>query len=154
MMKKFFAAVIAAALLACPLCACGSDKSDALPSDSYEYPEEARYSPSITSEDMDGVSPLTVAYEYVDGKDSIEIYYISFGCDINGITLERIDENGEPTETLFSTQSMKSTECFKLITTVPEGFPNSRITVVCGENEYRHQISYNGRDGGANLIEC
>lgn len=151
MMKKILAAVIAAALLACPLCACDSDTSDPVSS---EIQAEAPYSAKITSEDIDGVSPLTVAYEYVDGKDSVEIYYISFGCNIDGITLERIDENGEPTETLFTTESMKSSECFKLTTTTPEGYPNSRITVVCGENEYRYQICYNGRDGGANLIEC
>ena len=154
MMKKFFAAMIAAALLTCPLCACDSDSSGTSTVISSENQEETQYSPTITSEDIDGVSPLTVAYEYVDGKDSIEIYYISFGCDVDGITLERIDENGNPTETLFSTEAMKSDECFRLTTTTPEGYPNSRITVVCGENEYRYQICYNGRDGGANLIEC
>ena len=154
MRKKLFAVLIAAALLACPLCACDSDASDASVNVSSEIQSDAQYAPSITSEEFDGTSELKVAYEYVDGADSVEIYYISFGCDVDGITLERIDENSTPTKTLFSTQAIKSGECFKLTTTVPEVIPNSRLTVVCGENEYRYLICYNGRDGGATLVEC
>ncbi len=150
MIKKLFANLIAAALIATSLCACNSDT----PEVSSEIQAEDHYSIEITAEYKDGVPPLEVAYEYKDGDYSIEIYYISFGCDIDGLTLERIDENGEPTETLFNTDSIKSNQCFKFITTVPEGFPNSRITVVCGENEFRYQICFNGRDGGADLIEC
>lgn len=154
MRKKLFAVLIASALLVCPLCACEPDAPDASVNISSEIQDEAQYAPTITSEEFDGVSKLKVAYEYVDGNSSVEIYYISFGCDIDGITLERIDENGAPTQTLFSTQAIKSNECFKLTTTVPEVMPNSRLTVVCGENEYRYQICYNGRDGGAVLVEC
>lgn len=148
MIKKLFASLIASALIATSLCACNSDA----PEVSSEIQAEHHYSIEIAAEYKDGVPPLEVAYEYQDGDYSIEVYYIFFGCDVDGLTLERIDENGEPTETLYSTEKITTEQCFKLTTTVPEGFPNSQITVVCGENEYRYQLCFNGRDGGADLI--
>lgn len=151
-MKKLLALILTSTILVGALCSCSTNDVTS-PASSIEENQQT-YSAKITSEDIDGKTSLEIAYEYVDGKDSVEIYYISFGCDVDGLSLERIDENGEVTETLYSTETITTEQCFKLTTTVPEGYPNSRITVVCGENEYRYQISYNGRDGGANLIEC
>lgn len=151
-MKKLLALILVSTMLVGAICSCSGNDDSASVSSVQET--QQTYSPKITSEDIDGKPSLEIAYEYVDGKDSVEIYYISFGCDVDGLTLERIDEDGEATKTLYSTEAIAADQCFKLTTTVPEGFPNSRITVVCGENEYRYQISYNGRDGGANLIEC
>lgn len=156
-MKRFIAVMLASAMLTGTLCACSDSKDNTSSNGGVASPamieeEQAEYDVKIWSLDTTGApTSLDVKYEYVDGEDSVEVYYISFSCDVDGLSVERMDENFNSIKTLYHTESIKTTECFKLTTTVPEGMPNTRISVVCGENEYRYQLQFNGRDGGALL---
>lgn len=130
------------------LCACGSEKKQPVSSDA---PPQEEFDVIITAGE-DDAPPREVACTFRDGEDSAEVYYISFTCNVDGVIIERVDENGIVQNTLFEGDGMTPDQCLRLITTVPEGYPNTRISAVCGESENAYLLGYNGQDGGALLL--